>query len=211
MQLTQEEPKFETISPKILYFGNPVALISSINEDGTPNLAPISSFWALGWTMTLGLLNETKTLKNLEMRPECVVNVPSPDLWRQVEALAPLTGQNPVPGDKSDKFRFEKDKFAAGSFTPVPSEIVSVPRVKECPVQLEATTRSIQALVGEPRVHQLGGATSVEVEILRVHVRHDFIMDEHYVDPAKWQPLIYNFRHYFGLGEELGSTFRAEV
>jgi hypothetical protein len=31
------------------------------------------------------------------------------------------------------------------------------------------------------------------------------------VDPARWQPLIYNFRHYYGLGEELGKTFRAEV
>jgi hypothetical protein len=37
--------------------------------------------------------------------------------------------------------------------------------------QLEAMTRSIHALVGEPRAHKLGGATSVEVEILRVHVR----------------------------------------
>ena len=92
MRKAQEDPQFQTISPKILYFGNPVALISSVNEDFTPNLAPISSFWALGWTMTLGLLNETKTLQNLEKRPECVVNVPSPDLWRQVEALAPLTG-----------------------------------------------------------------------------------------------------------------------
>jgi flavin reductase (DIM6/NTAB) family NADH-FMN oxidoreductase RutF len=211
MPLTQEEPKFDTITPKILYFGNPVALISSLNEDGTPNLAPISSFWALGWTMTLGLLTETKTLKNLERRPECVINIPSPDLWRQVEALAPLTGQNPVPADKSDKFRFEKDKFAAGSFTSLPGEVVSVPRVKECPVQLEAITRSIHVLVGEPRVHKLGGAASVEVEILQVHVRRDFIIDDHYIDPAKWQPLIYNFRHYFGLGEELGSTFRAEV
>jgi flavin reductase (DIM6/NTAB) family NADH-FMN oxidoreductase RutF len=48
------------------------------------------------------------------------------------------------------------------------------------------------------------------VEILRVHVRRDFIIDDHYIDPAKWQPLIYNFRHYFGLGKELGTTFRAE-
>jgi flavin reductase (DIM6/NTAB) family NADH-FMN oxidoreductase RutF len=211
MQKTEADPQFETIAPKILYFGNPVALITSLNEDTTPNLAPISSFWTLGWTMTLGLLAETKTLKNLEKRPECVVNIPSPDLWRQVEALAPLTGQNPVPGDKRDKFRFEKDKFRAGSFTSLRGEVVPVPRVKECPVQLEAITRSIQALKGEPRVHKLGGAASVEVEILRVHVRRDFILKEHYVDPAKWQPLIYNFRHYFGLGKELGSTFRAEV
>jgi flavin reductase (DIM6/NTAB) family NADH-FMN oxidoreductase RutF len=211
MRQTPEEPEFDTISPKILYFGNPVALVSSVNEDDTPNLAPISSFWALGWTVTLGLLAETKTLQNLQKRPECVVNVPSPDLWRQVEALAPLTGLNPVPEDKSDKFRFEQDKFTAGSFTPLASEVVSVPRVKECPVQLEAITRSIHGLVGEPRVHKLGGAASVEVEILRVHVRRDFILGGDYVDPAKWQPLIYNFRHYFGLGNELGTTFRAEV
>jgi hypothetical protein len=51
-----------TIEPKILYFGTPVALITSLNEDGATNLAPISSFWAPGWTMTLGLLDETKTL-----------------------------------------------------------------------------------------------------------------------------------------------------
>jgi flavin reductase (DIM6/NTAB) family NADH-FMN oxidoreductase RutF len=206
-----EHSEFETIAPKILYFGNPVALISSLNEDGTPNLAPISSFWALGWTMTLGLLSDTKTLKNLQDQPECVVNIPSPDMWRQVETLAPLTGRDPVPEDKRDRFRFEKDKFAAGSFTTMPGEMVSAPRVKECPVQLEAITRSIHVLTGEPRIQKLGGGASVEVEILRVHVRRDFIVKDHYIDPAKWQPLIYNFRHYFGLGEELGSTFRAEV
>jgi flavin reductase (DIM6/NTAB) family NADH-FMN oxidoreductase RutF len=42
------KPRFRTIEPKILYFGNPVALVSSLNEDGSTDLAPISSFWALG-------------------------------------------------------------------------------------------------------------------------------------------------------------------
>jgi flavin reductase (DIM6/NTAB) family NADH-FMN oxidoreductase RutF len=42
------EAEFRTIEPKILYFGTPVALISSLNEDGATNLAPMSSFWALG-------------------------------------------------------------------------------------------------------------------------------------------------------------------
>ena len=206
----EAQAEFRTISPKILYFGNPVALISSLNEDGTANLAPISSFWALGWTMTLGLLNDTKTLANLKDRPECVVNVPSPDLWRQVEALAPLTGQHPVPDDKREKFRFEKDKFRAASFSPLASEVVPPPRVRECPVHLEAIARAIHPLIGEPRLEKLGGGATVEVEILRVHVREEFVLEEHYVDPQRWQPLIYNFRHYFGLGEELGTTFRAE-
>jgi flavin reductase (DIM6/NTAB) family NADH-FMN oxidoreductase RutF len=165
----------------------------------------------LGWTLTLGLLTETKTLQNLEKRPDCVVNFPSPQRWRQVEAIAPLTGQNPVPEDKRQKFRFERDKFSAGEFTPWPSENVSAARVKECPVQMEAVTRKIHVLVGDERVRKLGGGAVVEVEILKVHVRRDFVLEGDYVDPEKWQPLIYNFRHYFGLGEELGKTFRAEV
>lgn len=89
---TPQEPAFLTINPKILYFGTPVALISSMNEDGAANLAPISSFWALGWALTLGLLTLTKTLQDLEQRPECVINLPTPAMWRQVERLAPLTG-----------------------------------------------------------------------------------------------------------------------
>jgi flavin reductase (DIM6/NTAB) family NADH-FMN oxidoreductase RutF len=208
---SDEDARFLTITPKILYFGTPVALVSSLNEDESPNLAPISSFWALGWTMTLGLLAQTKTLENLRRRPDCVVNLPSPEMWRQVEAIAPLTGQNPVPEDKADKFRFEKDKFGAGAFTPWPSEVVSAPRVKECPVQMEAILRKIHALEGDSRLRQLGGGAAVEVEIIRVHVRQDFVLKENHIDPEKWQPLIYNFRHYFGLGEELGTTFRAEV
>jgi len=80
------EPKFRTIEPKILYFGTPVALISSLNEDGTTNLAPMSSFWALGWTLLLGLLDETKTAENLARHPECVVNLPEPNMWREVES-----------------------------------------------------------------------------------------------------------------------------
>jgi flavin reductase (DIM6/NTAB) family NADH-FMN oxidoreductase RutF len=49
------------------------------------------------------------------------------------------------------------------------------------------------------------------VEIVRVHVGEDFVLRDNYVDPAKWQPLIYNFRHYYGLGEQLGKTFRSET
>src|SRR5580692_7812656 len=101
---------FRSIEPKILYFGTPVALISSLNEDGTTNLAPMSSFWALGWTMMLGLLDETQTAENLARDPECVINIPSPEMWQQVEKLAPLTGKDPVPKIKARQFRFEEDK-----------------------------------------------------------------------------------------------------
>lgn len=208
---SQSDGSFVTIEPKILYFGTPVALISSLNDDASTNLAPMSSFWALGWTITLGLAKLTQTLKNLEKRPDCVINLPTPEMWKQVERLAPLTGQNPVPAEKSSQFRFERDKFAAGNFTPIPSECVAAARAKECPVHLEAMMRKIHVLEGDKRLAKSGGAAAVEVEVLRVHVRPDLVVKEKYIAADRWQPLIYNFRHYFGLGDELGQTFRAEV
>jgi flavin reductase (DIM6/NTAB) family NADH-FMN oxidoreductase RutF len=205
------ETRFRAIEPKILYFGTPVALISSLNEDGATNLAPISSFWTLGWTIVLGLLDETKTADNLRRHAECVVNLPSPEMWEHVERLAPLTGRNPPPELKSKQFHFEKEKFQAAGLTPMESELVKPVRAKECPVHMEARVLAVHELGGE-RLEQLGGAVAAEVEVMRVHVASDLVIKGRYVDAAKWSPLIYNFRHYFRLAEtELGKTFRAEV
>ena len=199
-----------TIEPKILYFGTPVALISSLNEDGTTNLAPISSFWALGWTLMLGLLDETKTAENLARHAECVVNLPDPNMWPQVEKLAPLTGKNPVPGVKASQFRFESRKFEATGLSPLVSQLVRPARAGECPVQMEARVLKLHNMSGE-KLQQLGGGVAAEVEILRVHVESGFVLKERHIDPEKWSPLIYNFRHYFRLADaELGKTFRAE-
>jgi flavin reductase (DIM6/NTAB) family NADH-FMN oxidoreductase RutF len=208
--MTKAKMRFRAIEPKILYFGTPVALISSLNEDGSTNLAPMSSFWTLGWTLMLGLLDETKTAENMERHAECVVNVPSPDMWPAVEKLAPLTAKNPVPQLKTSQFRFVADKFDAAGLSPLASEIVQPARVAECPVHMEAKVNRMQRMNGE-RLEQLGGGVAAEVEIIRVHVAEEFVLGENYIDPHKWSPLIYNFRHYFRLAEnELGKTFRAE-
>jgi flavin reductase (DIM6/NTAB) family NADH-FMN oxidoreductase RutF len=202
--------EFKTVDPKILYFGTPVALVSSLNEDGTTNLAPMSSFWALGSTLVLGVLDETKTAENLERHRECVINVPSPDLWQNVEKLAPLTGKNPVPEIKAKQFRFEAEKFEAAGLTSLPSELVKPLRARECPVHLEARVLHLHPLEGE-KLKELGGGLAVEIEVVRVHIAKDFLIGDDHIDPAKWSPLIYNFRHYFRLAEkELGKTFRAE-
>ena len=58
-------PHAVELSPRILYMGTPVVLVSTMNEEGTPNLAPMSSAWALGWTMMLGLGRTGQTLANL--------------------------------------------------------------------------------------------------------------------------------------------------
>ncbi|MGH9647412.1 MAG: flavin reductase family protein, partial [Bryobacteraceae bacterium] len=156
------ETGFLSIEPKILYFGTPVALVSSLNEDGKTNLAPISSFWTLGWTIMLGLLDETKTADNVRRHAECVVNLPSPEMWEQVERLAPLTGKSPVPKLKTKQFHFENEKFQAAGLTPMESELVRPARAKECPVHLEARVLAVHELGGE-RLEHLGGAVAAEV------------------------------------------------
>jgi flavin reductase (DIM6/NTAB) family NADH-FMN oxidoreductase RutF len=202
--------EFRTIEPKILYFGTPVALVSSLNEDETTNLAPISSFWALGWTLVLGLLEETKTADNFSRHPECVVNLPTPEMWQEVEKLAPLTGKNPVPELKAKQFHFEPQKFETANLTPLASDLVKPMRAKECGVHLEAKVTQLHHLGGE-KLRRLGGGVAAEIEVIRVHVANEFILEGNYIDPGKWSPLIYNFRHYYRLAdEELGRTFRAE-
>jgi flavin reductase (DIM6/NTAB) family NADH-FMN oxidoreductase RutF len=196
---------FRSLTPSILYFGTPVVLISTLNENGSVNLAPMSSAWALGYTVVLGLGAAGKTIENLKRTKECVLNFPSDDLWEAVERLAPLTGKDPVPASKAAQFHYEQEKFAAAGFTPLASECVAPPRVAECPLQFEAKVRDIRPL------HQSYAAFTVEVEVLRVHAHLSMIEGERHINPEAWHPLIYNFRHYFGLGTELGKTFRAEI
>jgi len=51
----------------------------------------------------------------------------------------------------------------------------------------------------------------IEVEAVQVHAHESILLSDRHVDPAKWSPLIYNFRHYFGLGEQLGKTFKSKT
>src|SRR3974390_2068092 len=128
-----------TVEPSILYFGTPVVLISTLNEDGTPNVAPMSSAWWLGWNCMLGLGAKGHTAKNLLREGECVLNLPSAAQVGNVNRLARLTGSNPVPPHKEAMgYRHEKDKLGIAGLTGQASELVAAPRVEECPVQLEA-------------------------------------------------------------------------
>ncbi|MER5629041.1 flavin reductase family protein [Streptomyces nitrosporeus] len=198
-------PAHTVIEPSVLYFGTPVALLSTENEDGTFNLAPVSSAWALGHTVVLGLGAEGHTGHNLRTRPGLVINLPGPGLWQAVERLAPLTGCERVPEAKREMFRFEADKFRAAGLTPVDSGTVRPPRVAECPLQLEARTVRIRPDDG-------GDFLIVEARVLRVHADPGIVVPgTDHVDPGAWSPLLYNFRHYFGLGPELGRSFRSRT
>ena len=88
------------VEPSILYFGTPVILLSTLNDDGSANLAPMSSVWWLGWNCMLGLGAKGHTAQNLLREKEAVLNLPSAAMAGKVNALAKLTGSDPVPPHK---------------------------------------------------------------------------------------------------------------
>jgi flavin reductase (DIM6/NTAB) family NADH-FMN oxidoreductase RutF len=191
-----------TIEPGILYFGTPVVLISTINDDGTPNLAPMSSAFWLGWRCVLGLAVTSKTTENMLRTGECVLNLPSAGLAGMVDRLALTTGSDPVPeGKRRRGYRTERDKFGLSGFTAMASETVHPPRARECPVQLEAVVEDVHGLASNDPV--AGGRTKIiEVRIQRVHVDQAIVMEgqPNRVDPDKWRPVILSFQEFYGLG-----------
>jgi flavin reductase (DIM6/NTAB) family NADH-FMN oxidoreductase RutF len=198
----------KTIEPTILYFGTPVALISTLNPNGTPNLAPMSSAWWLGWSCMLGLGQMGQTSDNLIRTRECVINLPSEDLVSQVDRLALTTGRNPVPGKKKEwGYRYEGDKFGLAGFTPVDSLSVAPPRVAECPVQMEGIVHEYRPFGKNVN------ANMFEVHITKLHVDEQLLAEDGqklHIDPVRWRPLIMSFCRFFGLSGEVHPSRLAE-
>ena len=109
-----------SIEPAILYFGTPVVLISTLNEDGTPNLAPMSSAFWLGWRCMLGLATHSKTSQNLLRTGECVLNLPSDAMVSAVDKLALTTGKG-RSGPRTSRKRSTGCVFVSARRTVVPS------------------------------------------------------------------------------------------
>jgi flavin reductase (DIM6/NTAB) family NADH-FMN oxidoreductase RutF len=199
------------VEPSILYFGTPVILVSTLNDDGTPNVAPMSSAWWLGWNCMLGLGAKGHTAQNLQRQKECVLNLPSAALVRGVNRLARLTGSDPVPPHKEAMgYRFEKDKLGVAGLTETASELVRTPRIAECPVQLEAVLEAVHPFGRPDKPHT---AFAFEVRIVRAHIDESILVPgtENRVDPDKWRPLIMSFCQFYGLGERISYSTLAEI
>lgn len=193
------------IEPSVLYVGTPAYLVATRNPDGTPNLAPASSHFALGRTIVLGLEEGGQSLDNVRRHPELTVNFPSAGQWQHVERLAGVTGRDPVPAEKAGAYVFEPRKFERAGLTPVASDLVDVPRVAEAPIQLEARVRRVtEAVTGEFGI--------VEAEVVCVHAAREITVEgTNHLDPEAWHPLIYAYRHFYDRGAEVGWTRKSPL
>ena len=151
----------------------PIAWVSTLSPDGRPNLAPFSFF--MGVTSdppTLAVAigrrrGEPKdTARNIEAGREFVVNVVTADL---AGAMVRTSGDFPP----------EVNEFAEVGLTPLPSERVKPPRVRESPIHMECTLermitigRSGTALaIGEVVLFHIADSlwTGMDVDVARLN------------------------------------------
>ncbi|KAI0802811.1 hypothetical protein GGR55DRAFT_700339 [Xylaria sp. FL0064] len=190
------------ISPAILYWGTPVVLITSENEDKTSNIAPMSSAWWLGHSCMLGLAAYSKTAQNILRTNECVLNLPNDSMAEDVNKLAFTTGLDPVPKDRTPGgYASVTNKWERARFHPQPSSFVTPLRIAECPVQMECQVVQVNGL-RKDLPDRSGLILAIEARVLRIHILKNLSMEGHpnRVDPDKWRPLIMSFREFYGLG-----------
>lgn len=200
------------IEPAIHYWGTPVVLISTRNEDGTPNLSPMSSAWWLGWSAMIGLDASSKTTANLLRTGECVLNLASVKNIEAVNHLAKTTGSEDLPRHKRFLgYRHVHDKFQTAGLTQLAATVVSPPRVLECSVHLEARLAN-SAPFGEGNPRMVVPTRAFELSIVAAHADSAITKSDNsnHIDPDKWQPLIMNFRRLYGISAEVASSVLAE-
>ena len=154
----------------------PIAFASTIDENGVPNLAPYSFFNAFSSNPPILVFssnrrvqgNTTKdTLHNVQKTGEVVINVVNYEIVRQMT----IASVNYAPG---------VSEFEKSGLTPIPSDMVKAPRVKESPVQFECKVKEIITL-GEN-----GGAGHLVIcEVLKLHIRESVIDANNRIDPNK--------------------------
>ncbi|KAK0761991.1 hypothetical protein N5P37_004791 [Trichoderma harzianum] len=193
-------PPTSTISPPIYYWGTPVVLITTENEDGTFNIAPMSSAWWLGNRCMLGLGADSQSTINLIRTKQCVINMADDTMVGAVNALAMTTGSKAVTTATEDMgyLYFKRNKFSRAGLTPTASNVVRLPRIAECPAQMEAELKGVYDMMGDMDIR---GFISLEVMVLQTHV-HESIRWDGYsnrIDPDKWHPLIMSFAQFYGL------------
>ena len=199
--------------PEILYFGTPVVLISTCNQDGSFNIAPISSIFWLGWRCVIGISAFSKTAENMLRNGSCVLNLPSVHEAAFVNRLALTTGSNPVPEGKKQKgYRYVRDKFTLAGLTPQSSDTIQAPRIRECPVQMEAVLETVHGIAEKDEL-QKGKILTMEFRIQRIHLEESILMNgyRNRVDPDKWRPLIMSFQKFYGLGEQVHDSTLGEI
>lgn len=169
----------------------PIGWISSHDGAGHKNLAPYSFFNAFNYVPPIvgfASIGYKDTVRNAERTGEFTWNLATRPLAERMNASSAM-----VPP--------EVDEFVLAGLTPMPSTLISAPRVAESPVNFECRVTQVVQL------RDLAG-TAVNTwltlgEVVAVHIARRLLVDGFYVTAAA-QPILRGGgpADYFGIDQD---------
>ncbi|RJG25110.1 flavin reductase family protein [Paenibacillus thiaminolyticus] len=157
----------------------PIAFVSTIDPNGTANLAPFSFFTAIcaeplliGFApMRRGTDGRKKdTLVNIEATGEFVVNIVGE---RIVEPM----------NETAAEFEPDVDEFQAAGLTPIPSQLIRPYRVQESGIHMECVLHDILHFGDQP-----GAGSLVIGKVVLMHISDELYADGK-IDMEKLLPI----------------------
>ncbi|MDB6120750.1 MAG: flavin reductase family protein [Verrucomicrobiaceae bacterium] len=154
----------------------PIALTTTVDDEGRINAAPFSFFNVLGDSPPIvGICpgnrpsGEAKdTVLNIRLNHEFVVNLVDEAIAQQMSAC-------------SASLPYGENELAHAGLTAAPCEVVKPPRIAEAPASLECRQHTTV---------EIGGNRLIIGEVLRVHVRDDIFDTETWlVKPSAYAPI----------------------
>ncbi len=144
----------------------PIAAVSTVNENGTNNLAPFSFFTAVSakpmivcFCPLIRTSNSEKkdTVINIERTKEFVINFVTEEIAKKIN-------------DSSVELPYGEDEFKFAGLTPLASEKIAAPRLAESPIHFECRLRDVLNYGDEP-----GQGRLITGEVVRVHIKNELL------------------------------------
>jgi len=172
-----------------LVYPTPVFVVGTYDRNGKPNVMTAS--WggiccSQPPCVAVSLRKATYTYSNIVERKAFTISIPSEQYARQADYFGLASGRT-------------SDKFAATGLTPVRSELVDAPYVKEFPLVVEC--RLVHTI-------ELGLHTQFVGEVLDVKANQS-VMTGRMLDIKKVRPLAFtpDTQEYYGIGNLVGKAF----
>ena len=171
-------------------YPTPVLVVCTYDDEGNPNA--MTAAWggiccSSPPCIAISLRGATYTYGSLMSKKAFTINIPSENYVKEADYFGMVSGK-------------KEDKFAKTGLTPVKSDIVDAPYIREFPVNLEC--KIIQ-------VFELGLHTQFIGEVLDAKIDETIQEkgDKSIIEQIK--PLIFtpDSRDYFGIGKQIGKAF----
>ncbi len=180
----------KSIGAKTLVYPTPVFVVGSYNRNGRPNI--MTAAWggiccSKPPCVAVSLRKSRSSYDNIVSRKAFTINIPSEQHAAAADYVGIVSGRN-------------KDKFAATGLTPVKSDRVDAPLVKEFAFALECNL--LQTI-------EIGAHTQFIGEIIDIQAEEDMLDPTGAPDIEKVKPILFapEMQAYYGIGSFVGKAF----